>query len=68
VLDAERDFLRPATPPCTVAHISWPKRRPMPTRTPVRLSRRSSVRGRIEMVFTKNATEALNIVAYALGG
>ena len=43
------------------------RRRPPRTRAPARRSPRSSARRPRRVVFTKNATEAINLVAYALG-
>ncbi len=54
------------TPPCTAARTSWPRRPPTPTSRRAPGSPRSSARCRSELVFTKNATEALNLVAYAM--
>ena len=56
------------TPPCTAARTSSPRRRPTPTRRPA--PRSPAFIGAPtgdEVVFTKNATEALNLVAYAIG-
>ena len=57
---------RGTTPPCTAARTSWRRRRPTSTRPPGPRSRRSSARDADEIVFTKNATEGINLVAYAL--
>ena len=54
------------TPPCTAARTSSPRRRPTPTRAPARRSPRSSARRADEIVFTKNATEGINLVAYSM--
>ena len=54
------------TPPCTAARTSWPRRPPTPTRARAPRSPRSSARRADEVVFTKNATEGINLVAYAL--
>ena len=50
---------------CTAARTSWPRRPPTPTRRPGPGSPRSSAPGPDELVFTKNATEGINLVAYA---
>ena len=56
------------TPTCTAAPTSSPRRPPPPSRAPAPRSRGSSGRRtRREVVFTKNATEALNLVAKAWG-
>ena len=67
VLDAEREVLRAAQRRGrTAARTSSPRRPPTRTRAPARRSPRSSARRADEIVFTKNATEAINLVAYAL--
>ena len=56
------------TPTCTAASTRSPSRRPRPTRGRATRSRRSSARAAArECVFTRNATEALNLVAYSYG-
>ena len=57
---------RTSTPRRTGAPTSSPRRRPAPTRRPAPRSARSSVRREREIVFTRNSTEAINLVAYAL--
>ena len=54
------------TRPCTAGRTSWPRRPPTPSRRPG-----PAVAGFIgadpdEVVFTKNATEGINLVAYAM--
>ncbi len=51
----------------TAASTRSRRRRPTPSRVRAGASRRSSARRREEVVFTKNVTEAINLVAYSLG-
>ncbi len=54
------------TPPCTAARTPSPRRPPRRTRTPGPRSPRSSGVDDDELVWTRNATEGLNLVALAL--
>ena len=68
VLDAEQDVPRDVQrrgPPRGARR--WPRRPPTPTSPPASGSRRSSGADIGEVVFTKNATEAINLVAYGMG-
>ena len=68
VLDAMVDCTRPPTPTCTAASTRSPRRRPRPTRARARQVRALlNARRRKEIIFTRDATEALNLVAYAYG-
>ncbi len=59
-------FLRDVTTRrCTAGRTSWPRRRPRRTRRPAPRSPPSSASTHDEVVFTRNATEAINLVAYA---
>ncbi len=56
------------TPTCTAGCIIWPTRRPKLTRARARKCARSSMPARPEeIIFTRNATEAINLVAYTFG-
>ena len=56
------------TPTCIAGCIISPTRRPRPTRARAKKSRRFLNAGRKEeIIFTRNATEAINLVAYTFG-
>ena len=58
----------PNTPTCTAGCTISPTPRPRPTRARARRCARSSTRrAREEIIFTRNATEAINLVAYTFG-
>ena len=58
----------PNTPTCIAACITSPMPRPRPTRTRARRCAPSSTPPRKEeIIFTRNATEAINLVAYTFG-
>ena len=55
------------TPPCTAAPTSSPRRPPTPTSRRARRIAAFVGADPGEVVFTKNATEGINLVAYAMG-
>ena len=68
VLDAMRDFYETRTRTCTAASTGSPSARPRATRARARrCARFVNAPSTREVIFTRSATEALNLVAYAWG-
>ena len=68
VLDRLQQAYTRNTPTCIAVCTISPTRRPRPTRARAERSRRSSTPARSEeIIFTRNATEAINLVAYTFG-
>ena len=66
VLDAEREYYERHNAAVHRGAHQLAEEATDPTRLPGRGSRRSSARPADEIVFTKNATEGINLVAYAM--